>query len=92
VTGQTFVVEGIEVVQYEQVREKTQQELEQETNQMWENIRNEKNTLLLESDWTQLSDSPLSDEKKVEWQTYRQELRDITSQQDPFNIIWPTKP
>jgi hypothetical protein len=87
-----FVIEGIEVVQYEQVREKTQQELEQETNQMWENIRVQRNELLLESDWTQLSDSPLSEEKKIEWQTYRQELRDITSQQDPFNIIWPTKP
>jgi hypothetical protein len=87
-----FVIEGIEVVQYEQVREKTQQELEQETNQMWENIRVQRNELLLESDWTQLSDSSLSEEKKIEWQTYRQELRDITSQQDPFNIIWPTKP
>lgn len=91
-TGQMFVIEGIEVVQYEQVREKTQQELEQETNQMWENIRVQRNELLLESDWTQLSDSPISEQKKVEWQTYRQELRDITSQQDPFNIIWPTKP
>jgi hypothetical protein len=59
---------------------------------MWENIRVQRNELLLESDWTQLSDSPLSEEKKIEWQTYRQELRDITSQQDPFNIIWPTKP
>jgi hypothetical protein len=87
-----FVIEGIEVVQYEQVREKTQQELEQETNQMWENIRVQRNELLLESDWTQLSDSSLSEEKKIEWQTYRQELRDIISQQDPFNIIWPTKP
>ena len=30
-------------------------------------------------DWTQATDSPLSDEKKAEWATYRQQLRDITT-------------
>ena len=92
VTGQSFVIEGTEVVQYEQIRPKTQDEINQEINQLWENIRNERNQLLLECDWTQLSDSPLTAEKKTEWQTYRQELRDITNQSDPKNIIWPTKP
>jgi len=29
---------------------------------------------------------------KAAWATYRQELRDITTQSDPFNIIWPSKP
>ena len=28
-------------------------------------------------DWTQATDSPLSDEKKAEWATYRQQLRDL---------------
>jgi hypothetical protein len=59
---------------------------------LWEDIRKQRNKLLLESDWTQLSDSPLSPEKKTEWSVYRQELRDITSQPDPNNIVWPTKP
>lgn len=92
VIGQSFVIEGTEVVQYEQIRPKTQDEINQEINQLWENIRNERNQLLLECDWTQLSDSPLTAEKKTEWQTYRQELRDITNQSDPKDIIWPTKP
>jgi hypothetical protein len=26
------------------------------------------------------------------WTVYRQELRDITNQQNPFNIEWPIKP
>jgi len=39
-----------------------------------------------------LDDVPLTDEKKAEWETYRQELRDITDQPDPFNINWPTPP
>ena len=92
VTGNTFVIEGDEVVQYEQVRPKTQSEIDEETNQLWEGIRYERQTLLLESDWTQLGDVNLTAEKKLEWQTYRQELRDITKQPDPKNISWPIKP
>ena len=92
VTGQSFVVEGNEVVQYEQIRSKTQTEIENENSIQWQNIRNERNKLLLESDWTQLSDGPLTAEQKTEWSVYRQELRDVTSQSDPKNIIWPSKP
>ena len=42
-------------------------------------IRNKRNELLKESDWTQAIDSPLLDIKKAEWATYRQELRDLTT-------------
>lgn len=56
-------------------------------------IRNVRNGLLAESDWTQAADSPLSNEKKSEWVVYRQELRDLLNNlSDPFNVIWPTKP
>lgn len=34
---------------------------------------------LMESDWTQLATSPLSEAKKAEWETYRQALRDFPS-------------
>ena len=34
---------------------------------------------LKKCDWTQAVDSPLSDEKKAEWATYRQKLRDLPS-------------
>ena len=52
-----------------------------------------RNKLLALSDWTQSADSPLTDEKKAEWATYRQALRDITDQPSyPENIQWPTKP
>ncbi len=92
VMGQSFVIEGDEVVQYEQIRPKTESEIAEETNQKWQNIRSQRNSLLSESDWTQLPDSPLLSEKKTEWSVYRQELRDVTSQSDPNNIIWPVKP
>ena len=42
------------------------------------NLRVERNFLLADSDWTDLPNSPLTDEKKSEWQTYRTNLRDIT--------------
>jgi hypothetical protein len=29
---------------------------------------------------------------KESWAIYRQALRDITNQADPFNITWPTPP
>ncbi|MBJ34093.1 MAG: hypothetical protein CMC89_05135 [Flavobacteriaceae bacterium] len=32
---------------------------------------------LMESDWTQLPDNDLDDDKKNEWKEYRQELRDF---------------
>ena len=48
--------------------------------------------LLLDSDWTQLTDSPLTDAKKTEWATYRQQLRDLVMTTDPDSTVWPTKP
>ena len=57
-------------------------------------FRQERNDLLQKSDWTQVLDSPLSDSKKTEWQTYRQALRDMPSQEgfDPLNPTYPTEP
>ena len=56
----------------------------------WTEIREIRNQLLQECDWTQLGDIP--NETKSLWQTYRQQLRDFTSQENPFSIIWPVKP
>ena len=56
-------------------------------------IRFERNKLLKESDWTQMSgDIPLPEEKKVEWQVYRQALRDLPQTVDLNNIVYPTPP
>lgn len=40
-------------------------------------VRRTRNSLLQSSDWTQVSDNALTDEKKAEWATYRQSLRDF---------------
>jgi len=52
----------------------------------WAHIRNARNAKLAASDWTQLPDAPVD---SAAWATYRQALRDITTQADPFNIVWP---
>ena len=41
-------------------------------------LRSKRNSLIASSDWTVLSDSPLSAELKTAWLEYRQDLRDIT--------------
>jgi hypothetical protein len=61
-------------------------------------IRSERTRLLSESDWTQYNDSPLTQEQKTQWATYRQQLRDITdsidfSQSKVFDeTFFPQKP
>ena len=37
-------------------------------------------------------DVPLDPSVLAEWETYRQDLRDVTDQSDPLNIVWPTPP
>lgn len=57
-----------------------------------EAIRDRRNKLLAACDWTQLPDSPLSNVAAAAWAEYRQALRDITDQADPFAIEWPVAP
>ena len=61
-------------------------------------IRNRRNRLLFECDWTQTVDCVLTN--KEDWKIYRQTLRDLPSNSNPTidangnitNISWPTKP
>ena len=56
-------------------------------------LRKRRNELLLDSDYTQLPDSPFTEQEKQEWIIYRQALRDLPSNTLDFsNIVWPTKP
>ena len=54
-----------------------------------ESIRSTRNSLISKSDWMGCSDVIMSDE----WRQYRQELRDITTQEGfPHNVDWPEEP
>ena len=60
----------------------------------WEEVfRRERDRLLSESDWTQLTDNALTDAKKQEWAVYRQQLRDLPANTSDFeNVTYPTPP
>jgi hypothetical protein len=57
----------------------------------FEVIRLKRNTLLSETDYTQLPDYKNSD--KESWLKYRQELRDLPNKFSSVEeVVWPTKP
>ena len=59
-------------------------------------LRQRRNALIASSDWTVLSDSPLSAELKTAWLEYRQDLRDITEGVNTVAkvnaVVFPDKP
>ena len=89
--------DGVEEVEGQWFAKYSVVDMEQEaidalTERQWSAIRQQRNEKLVNSDWTQLPDAPLTNTQTTEWATYRQALRDITDQADPFSITWPTKP
>ena len=60
----------------------------------WVVVRRTRNRLLLDSDWTDTASAParLGQALHQPWLTYRQALRDITLQTDPFAVVWPVAP
>ena len=49
--------------------------------------------LLRQSDWSVLTDVPMTVSERQAWKDYRAELRNIRMQSGfPANIAWPTKP
>jgi hypothetical protein len=71
---------------------KTGKELAHAIKGQWAEVRRLRTEKLFNSDYTQMADTPVSESKKEQWKVYRQALRDITTQPDPFNIVFPTSP
>ena len=61
-------------------------------NEQWRYVRNKRDDLLTKTDWVVTRASETGVAETDAWKTYRQALRDITTQSDPTNITWPTKP
>jgi len=77
------------------------QKVEAKTAQAWTALRTQRNSLLQQSDWTQLQDSHISQDKKDAWAAYRQELRDLPDELGAAGLVgsgppglfnWPLKP
>ncbi len=62
----------------------------------WKEIREKRDILLANSDWTQGGDTPLTSAKKTAWATYRTKLRDVPKDQKDkttyASITWPSEP
>ena len=72
--------------------DKTAEEVQEYDDTHAASVRSERDALLSQSDWTQVSDAPVD---AAAWATYRQALRDITDHVNfPYldDADWPTKP
>jgi hypothetical protein len=59
--------------------------------QQWSNVKQGRNQQLAASDWI-CSVSDFAHPKKDAFVVYRQALRDITLQANPFALVWPQVP
>ena len=87
--GTPILTDGIYYQNWNQT-DASQIEINYRLENQWFIVRETRNELLAECDWTQLGDIPT--ETKELWTLYRAQLRDITSQPNPFSINWPVKP
>ena len=87
--GTPILTDGIYYQNWNQT-DASQIEINYRLENQWFIVRETRNELLAECDWTQLGDIPT--ETKELWTSYRTQLRDITSQPNPFSINWPVKP
>jgi len=55
-------------------------------------LRKERNTLLADSDWALLDDSPLTTNQKTTVRTYRTALRDVMALPNPKASDFPSLP
>jgi hypothetical protein len=88
----TPTLSGSVYIQTWNITDATEEEINIKIAEKWLEVRDMRDSLLSQSDWTQFQDSPISGSTLTEWQTYRQSLRDITSQSNPFDLVWPSKP
>ena len=68
-------------------------EYQQRINSLEAQVRNIRDQYLKLTDFTQLSDAPITSQAKSDFVTFRQQLRDILKNvTDPTTIVWPTIP
>jgi hypothetical protein len=92
VTEVTPTLSGSVYVQTYNITDADEETINKRREIKWSEVRSNRDSLLSECDWTQFNDSPISGSTLTDWQTYRQSLRDITNQSDPYDITWPNRP
>ena len=105
VIGDTY--EGIEWGETNSQTKPTKEEVTAKINELnnsepFKLLREERNKLISETDWTQLKDIDLDIIRERNWKNYRQALRDLPAKSNPkldssgkldmSSITWPDKP
>lgn len=85
-------IRGEYVTQVWDVRNMTPSEKDAAIAAQWQVVDEQRDEILYKCDWTQLPDVPLTPEQVAQWRVYRQQVRDVVNQPDPFNIVWPVAP
>ncbi len=90
----TLVISDVTDIDFDLIAQK---KIELDSAEPFRQLRIQRNQLLAETDWRMVSD--YQGTNQAEWQTYRQALRDITTQTPSLDengnltgIIWPTPP
>ena len=70
------------------------EEIDENTQQIWKQIRYDRDIMLANSDWVELASvrSLHTQQWAQDWDSYRQSLRDITKANTPADVVWPEKP
>jgi hypothetical protein len=74
------------------IKPMSRDEVAARTEQEWSAVRGQRNFLLTRTDWWVTKAVEANTAISADQQSYRQALRDITDQADPFNIAWPVAP
>lgn len=85
-----YVINGTSVERSYPVLQKSQEEIDADTDAKAAEVRAERNAKLSATDWTQVLDAQVD---RTAWAVYRQELRDISLQAGfPWEVVWPQEP
>ncbi len=84
----------VTIVDYTDEEKAAAVKLVEDADKDFTSVRLSRNQRLAGTDWTQGADSPLSNSKKAEWATYRQELRDYPATASKVSELgdWPSEP
>lgn len=69
-----------------------QDDAQRERELLWAQVRNQRAARLAATDWVVLRAQERGEPVPDDWRDYRQALRDITEQTDPYQVVWPIRP
>ncbi len=91
-TGKYKMVDG-EVIELTEDEVKELDKRHAEADLDFTMVRADRDSLLRDTDWTQIADATLGSHTAEEWAAYRQELRDLPAGFSKVSeVVWPTPP